>query len=412
MTATKDGSTRSKTASCTSYITTLVSLFVYDVYGVSIDLTESDPYDAVTYTDKAVDMYPGGNSWDETPIFSGIKPCYMIKGAVSAYLDPDDFRYTVGGSEIYYSKYDYDTAGSNYFGDIMVEIPKLGFKISTSGNTVTVQVTDSPDAGGDGFHYYAHTRSQEGDCDHLYIGAYEGINCNGYLMSTTSRSGNGTVGDCLASGESLRTYRSMAQGKGTGYDVMSFYPFVLLQCLYLLRYKELNCQSAIARGCVDRTASDDTDMGAGYTIDTEMYGSHYTEGVKFAGIEGLWGNVGELLEGLYLSGTTVKTAFTNFNNNGSGYTSRGQLSASYGYMSKPAGTTELGFLPRETNGSSTTYFCDGAEVDSSVGAIPSVGGHFGSTTSAGIFFVRFNYNPTDTTTKKNGARLMYLKAGQ
>lgn len=392
VTASLSGDTATGTISCSSYTAYSLTLNYFKIFGVSIDLSNSDPASAVTYTDDAVGMTAGSSDWDSEPIFKDIKPCLLLNGVVQKYLNKNNFAQDESGTSVDI------TSGS--VGDVMIEIPKCGVKISTSGNTLTIKITDNPNATGDGFHYYAHTRATEGDCDKLYIGAYVGYTSSSKLRSLSGKSPtvNQTIG----------TFRTQAQANGDGYDQISFYPLTLLQCLFLIRYKNRNSQTALGRGYVDASAK--TNTGA-----TNTNGMYYgttsgTVHVKFAGIEDFWGNIFYFIDGIFSdSSRNILTAFQNFNDTGSGYTSRGQGATSDigNYMSKPQGTTETGFIAKEVNGSSTTYFCDNAYLYAS--RLAFFGGHWYNGDDAGAFRLSVNLSASYSYSSYGG-RLMYLKA--
>src|SRR5574344_2164725 len=176
----------------------------YKVFGVSIDLTNSNPETAVTYTDDAVGMTPGSAEWDTMPIFKDIKPCVLKGGVVQYYLNPNDFTKKADGTAA-------DITSGND-GDVMIEIPKTGYKISTVGTILTIKVTDNPDAGAEGFRYYAHTRNAEGDREKLYIGAYLGYTTSSKLRSLSGKTP--TVSQAIG------TFRTQAKANGTGYDLV------------------------------------------------------------------------------------------------------------------------------------------------------------------------------------------------
>ena len=392
VTASLSGDTATGTISCSSYTAYSLTLNYFKIFGVSIDLSNSDPASAVTYTDDAVGMTAGSSAWDSEPIFKDIKPCLLLNGVVQKYLNKNNFAQDESGASVDI------TSGSA--GDVMIEIPKCGVKIATSGNTLTIKITDNPNATGDGFHYYAHTRATEGDCDKLYVGAYLGYTTSSKLRSLSGKSPtvNQTIG----------TFRTQAQANGDGYDQISFYPLTLLQCLFLIRYKNRNSQTALGRGYVDASAK--TNTGA-----TDANGMYYgttsgTVHVKFAGIEDFWGNVFYFIDGIFSdSSRNILTAFQNFNDTGSGYTSRGRGATSDigNYMSKPQGTTETGFIAKEVNGSSTTYFCDYANLNAS--RLADFGGDWNNGDTAGAF--RLSVNRSASYSYSNyGGRLMYLKA--
>lgn len=363
----------------------------YKTYGVSIDLTNSDPETAVTYTDDAVGMVAGSSDWDNTNIFRDIRPCMLKNGKVKAYLNPNNFTKYVDGTAADIS--------SGAEGDVMIEIPKLGVKIATSGNTLTVQVTDDPNA--EGFHYYAHTRTKEGDRDKLYIGAFLGYNASSKLRSLCSKQPTVNV----AIGET----RTLAQANGSGYDQIAFYQLTLLQCLFLIKYKNRNSQAALGLGYVKATDAE-TGVQTGGTIAKGMDFGETTglQQMKFLGIEDFWGNFYYWIDGLVSNSSYhALTATNNFNDTGTGYKDNGALGSTSvsGYMKAPHGSSELGFIVKQVGGSATTYFADFA--DFCAGYVPCFGGCWDDGLSAGAFQLSVHCDASGADDYCCG-RLMYL----
>jgi hypothetical protein len=361
----------------------------FKIFGVRIDLTNSNPASAVTYTDDAVGMTAGSSAWDSMAIFKDIKPCVLKNGVVQYYLNPNDFTKKADGSAA-------DITSGND-GDVMIEIPKTGFSITTNGNYIDVKVTDNPNNAA--FKYYAHSRAAEGDRQKLYIGAYKGYKDGSNKLRSLS-------GKAPTVSQTIGTFRSQAQANGSGYDMLSFYPLTLIQCLYLIKYKNLDSQTALGQGYVGGTAAQNT----GATNSSGMcYGSTSTTSrVKLFGIEDFWGNIWEWIDGLYSDASrNILTAFQNFNDTGNGYTNRGQGATADigGYMSKPQGTSESGFVIKEAAGSSTTYFADYAYL--SAGCLPFFGGDWDNGTYAGAFRLSVYYSASYSFANV-GARLMYL----
>ena len=360
-------------------------------YGVSIDLSNSNPETAVTYTDNAVGMVAGSSDWDNTPIFSKIRPCLFKEGKVVGYLDPNNF-----------SKFEDGTAAditSGASGDVMIEIPKLGLKIATNENTLTVQITDAPEA--EGFHYYAHTRTTEGDRDKLYIGAFLGYNASSKLRSLCSKQPtiNITIGET----------RTLAQANGSGYDQIAFYQLTLLQCLFLIKYKNRDSQTALGKGYVS-DAGREIGVQTGGTVAKGMdYGETIgLQQMKFMGIEDFWGNLYYWIDGLVSSSNWhALTATNNFNDTGSRYKDNGALGSSdlSGFIKASQGTNELGFIIKQSDGSATTYFADYASFRA--GKVPYFGGYWNVGSDAGAFRLIVSYD-TSFTSVCNGGRLMYL----
>lgn len=368
--------------------TCAVSAVFSMTFGVSINLGNSNPESAVTYTDDAIGMTAGSSAWDSMPIFKDIKPCMFKNGAVQYYLNPNNFAQKADGSAAVINGND---------GDVMIEIPKTGYQIVTSGSTLTVKITSDPAKSG--FKYYAHTRVTEGDREKLYIGAY-----HGQIVSSKLRSISGVA---PTASQTIGAFRTAAKANGTGYDQLAFYPLTLLQCLFLIRFKNLNSQSALGRGYVDGNSAA---INTGGTNAKGMYFGETTGKLqmKCFGIEDLWGNVLDWIDGLWSDASrNMFTAFQNFNDTGSGYTNRGQgATANIGnYMSKPQGTSETGFIAKEVTGSATTYFSDYAYLSAS--CLPAFGGYSSLADSAGVFYLGVYYSTSSTGTSL-GARLMFL----
>ena len=365
----------------------------YKIYGVSVDLTNSNPETSVTYTDDAVGMAGGSADWESLPVFKDIKPCVLKNGAVRYYLDPSDYTKKADGTAAVLTGAD---------GDVMVEFPKTGLVISTSadGNTLTIRITDNPD--NPGFHYYAHTRAVEGDREKLYIGAYPGTFYPGDAARLRSVSGAMPTG-----GISLPDFRTRAQANGAGYDLFSFYPLTLIQALYTIRFKNLNSQAALGLG----NCSSSSVLASGLLDTSGMFYGNTTaanENVKCFGIESLWGNIYQFIEGMMTDASfNILTAFDGFNSTGEGYANNGPGATAFAsaYTSKVAGTSEKGFIPTGFEGSTTTYFSDINAVTSS--RVARYGGGISLGNGCGVFMISLYFSPTGAAADHVG-RLMYL----
>ena len=359
----------------------------HSVFGVSIDLNNSNPQTSVTYTDDAAGMVGGASAWDSRPIFRNIRPCVMRDGAVQYYLNPNNFEQRADGTAA-------NITGND--GDVMIEIPKTGYQIRTSGNRLTVKITNHPNL--IGFNYYAHTRDYEGDKAHLYTGAYVGS----FDASNRLRSISGVT---PAANQTMNTFRGRAQANGAGYDLCSFYPLTLIQCLYLIRFGNLSSRTALGQGLVDSTGAQNTGATNASGMNFGVTGNPSNR-LKCLGIEDLWGNISSWIDGVTIgSDWSILTAFKDFNDTGAGYQNNGQGATSDmgGFMVRPQGTSEAGFILREYGGSSSTFFTDFAMLVR--GRLLSFGGTTGS--HVGIF--AHSFFPTPTTAESLiGGRLMYL----
>ena len=280
----------------------------------------------------------------------------------------------------------------------MIEIPKLGYKMTTDGNSHTIMVTDDPNA--PGYCYRAHGLDAEGDCDAIYIGAYLATNISSKLYSLSGKSPTTDI--------TLTAARQAAQARGAGYQLVSFYPLTLLQCLYLIMFKNRNGQAALGKGYTSASAKINT---GGTNAKGMCYGE--TGGKQqmcFLGIEDFWGNLFWWIDGIFCDNSrNVKTAFKDFKDDGSSYpfTKASGLSQNLGgWMGDIQGTNEGGFTIKTSTGSATSHWADFAYL--SAGYCAAFGGDWDDGDNAGPFRFAVSYAASDSYSNL-GARLMYKK---
>lgn len=384
-----DTQSASGIVNCNSYTNFNISLSYFTVYGVRIALNNSNPETSVEYIDGATGMTSGWDNWKDKKIFKDIKPCVLKSGVVQYYLQRDNYTLKEGGG--------YSILAGND-GDVMVEFPKIGYKMTNDSNYQYIWVTDNPNA--EGYCYLAHSLDSENDCNKIYIGAYLGRNSSSRIYSVSSQSPTGSI--------TLTNARTYIQNRGTGYQLLSFYPLTLLQCLYVIIYKNLNSQAALGQGYIGASAVAIT--GATNTKPF-CYGnpSSSTEHVKFLGIEDFYGNLFQWIDGLYCdSSYNIKTDYTNFTGtDGSAFRysqSIGTSSNISGYISRIQGTNNTGFVIRSSDGSNSTYYADNAVLYSSYFGI--FGGSWSSGADVGAFRFYVNYAASESYSTL-GCRVVY-----
>ena len=370
-------------------------------YGVSIDLTESDPNKAVTYINDAIGMQPashayGFGQWLDTSLFKRIRPCRFKDGQVLGYLKPEDFAIYEDGFE--------SVLGDETEGDVMIEIPCMGYQISKTENTLTVQVTEELNK--EGFCYKAHTRDRGGLRTSLYIGAYLGTVIDGKLHSLGFRTPTGNY--------TITKFREFAQAhndehsvRNYGYDFIGFFQVTLLQCLYLIMCKTLDSEAGLGRGYVSAS----TYSATGTTHASGMCSGSWNmqEHIKFLGIEDFYGNLMQYIDGVVVDENgDIRSVTDHFERPYTLYDIRHRCDGQRdGYMSQPYGTNELGFLVQETGGSSTTGFRDYSALYTGTAEKPAVA-FFGSNYLSGYATGAFQLYVKQGMPTGIGARLMFL----
>jgi hypothetical protein len=362
-----------------------MAVFSSDIMTAVIDLSNSNPATCVSYADDALEMTAKSSEWDD---WFGHYPCLFKNGGEVGRLNKDNFSFYESGA--------YADIVSGDAGDVMIAFPRRGLKIETVDNKVYISMTNG--ANEEGFEYNAHTRGTTNK-EMFYLGAYKGYTLDSKLRSLSGQSP--TVS------QTIGTFRTQAQANGTGYEQFAFYQLTYIQCMFILKYKSLNSQTALGQGYVGGSAKQNTGATDSNGMD---YGSTSTTSrVKLFGLEDFWGNVRDWIDGLYCNSSyNILTGNDGFNNTGSGYTNNGNgglTSSRSGYMKVPMGSTKTGFIPKTTGGSSTTYFSDFAFCNSSY--LPAFGGYWGNGSNAGAFSLSVRYSAS-VSDSDFGARLMFL----
>jgi len=367
-------------------------IYPLKIYGVRIDMNNSNPLTSVIYTDDAVNMTPapvggGASEWDSVYPYSEIKPCLLKNGEIQTYLNSSNLTQKADGTPADI------TTGDN--GDVMVEFPVIYWKIWREGQYLYVKYAnykiDST------WKALAHTKGSTLK-DNIYIGAFLGYELNGKLRSLSGKTVtvNKPIGD----------FRTLAQANGGGYSQMPYFAVLMLQILYLVKYKSRDSQTALGRGFVD-----DNSAGS-LTGSTNVKGIDFGETtgkqqMKFLNIEDFWGNYYYWLDGLVTdSSYNLLYSNDNFNDSGTGYEKFTTGISAYvsGYIDDVWGNTETGFIIKSKNGSATTHFCDVGNLSS--GAVAYFGGNWRDGSAAGFAPLRLLIPASDTHSAV-AARLFY-----
>ena len=364
----------------------------YRVMTISINCSDSNPNTCGSYAVDAINMTPGKHvtEWDE---FFGYKPCLFKDGKVVGYLNPNDYTQFENGEAA-------DITSGNA-GDVMIEFPRRGVKISKSNDILNVSMTNDPD--NPEFTYYAHTRENVRK-EYFYVGAYLGyIDSSNKLRSLSGKSLTYSDDSYV-----LSTMRNGAVNTGTSYFNIGFYQYTFIQAMYLLQYKgNLNSQNAHGFGYC---GASNISKSGNTNNKGMMYGSSSdTDHIKLFGIEDLWGNLACVIDGCYMN--SDEDLLITSNNNDFGSTNmykKYNFVADYtggGYIRTVTRSSETGFIPSNLSGSLSTYFCD--HGDHRAGYPAMVGGNYHSGAEAGIFFFSFEYK-ISATRSETGGRLCYL----
>lgn len=349
----------------------------YRVMTAVIDQSNSNPLTCVTYEDDARTMTKGSSKWDD---FFGVKLVLFkngqevrdLKDSELNNLKPED-------------------------GDVMVKFKRMGLNMRTVGDNVYVTMTDNPNDSS--FKYYAHTRGTTRK-EAFYLGAYLGFLDGSKLRSVTGKKPQDST--------SIDDFRTYAQNNGSGYDLCGFYQLTLLQAMYVLKYGNLDSQTAIGKGLTGGDEHTVNTTGATNGKGKDFGTANDTQQMRFQFVEDFYGNRFWAVDGIATdSSCGVYTATDKFNYDRTGYTFAFSLDPSkeYGYSKRVCGTSEVGFLPKEYDGSQTTYYSDFSHIFKQ--SFLFFGGYSGDGAFSGAFRCFLHYFMSHSYWQ-SAARLMFL----
>ena len=209
------------------------------------------------------------------------------------------------------------------------------------------------------------------------------------------------------SNKTIGAFRTLAQANGKGYEQFAFYQLVFLQAMYVLKYGNLDSQTAIGKGL---TGGSYTNTGTTNGKGIDFGSTDATLQMRFQYLEDFYGNKRQWIDGVQSGGSSnIMTTTDNFNDERKDYKSypidfSGTI---YSYANKVQGISELGFIIKKGNASQTTYFCDYQDVSGELTKISSFGGCFNDSDSAGVFFFICSKSATFSE-NRTCSRLMFL----
>ena len=344
----------------------------YNLFGFKIDQNESNPASMITYIednkdfasaymDYTADSFNYGD-WKDSWFIRDLKPV-MLKydGTVDYELDKNDYSKKLDGSSS-------DITNDSYDGNAMVGVPKVYWKVTNINNYIT-EVRFSDKKVDSDYVCWSHLDNNGNEIPYCYMPCYTGAIVNNKLRSLSgkspihSHSGASEISYAIANN----------QTDDTIWYTETFSDRMLINMLLLLIGKSTDTQTIFGNGHYTGGNSAGSNIASG-TMNTKglFYGTNGTgKGVKVFGMEHWWGNQWRRIAGWINSYGTQKIKLTYGQSDGSavdGYNTDGT-----GYIempnSTPSGSTggyiskllfgNYGYIPVISNGSATTYCCDG-----------------------------------------------------
>ena len=278
--------------------------------------------------------------------------------------------------------------------DVMVYFPKCWIKLTVDTNYITKYIsTDEYD----GFVYAPWSEE--------YLARYETSNNN------QSRSGK-----TVQVSQSIVTMRTNARAKGAGWQLYDLPVWHAMQWLFVVEYKDYDCQTLIGKGISNTSAKHQTGETDAMEYHTgRVAGTDGNTAVQYRYIENPWGNVWEWLDG-YNEISRVPYVCWDRDNYQSdvttGYTKiyDGWSSNIYGQGIKSTIINEdmpwCDGIPKEKGGSDTTYIPDYMDVGNSGNHVACVSGRWNVGSYCGLWYFGATYD-SSFTYGYIGSRLSY-----
>ncbi|MDR0821705.1 MAG: hypothetical protein LBN40_04490 [Oscillospiraceae bacterium] len=354
--------------------TATVELSFVKIYGISRDITSSSPVWA--RTDSAV----GKTATASVGVTAGVSDfdiCEPWSGIVR------------------------ETLAS---GDVMVKIPKFYFQRYKEGNVEHIRIADKSTQGFTVHPLFKHAGVER---DFAYVGAYK-----------TSSNNKSVSGASPQASQTRAVFRTNAKAKGSGWGLIDIAALSAIQMLILVEFATNNVQTAIGRGYCDSNSAA-LSVGSCNTVPNltgRPSGTDSKTDVVWRGIEGLWGNVWEWVDGVnwndgtyYVCNDPSKYADDTATN----YTQlsfAGATNWSSSYITTEGldtGSNAHIMLPSAAgSGSETTYQCD-ACWSSTGWRVFQRGGAWVDGSACGLFAAHLG-NASSTSGVYVGSRLLYL----
>ena len=298
-------------------------------------------------------------------------------------------------------------------GDWLVKIPKFWYQrkqeVEDGATWEYIRIADQPTEGFKLHPAFNHVGFEDADADCIYVGAYKTYN-------NTSVSGQSPQVNLTR-----EKFRTNAKGKGTGWGIIDISTLSAIQMLILVEFANNNVQSLIGMGYVGSSAAARTGQTDSVTnLTGSKARATKTYQVVWRGIEDLWGNVWEWVDGVNWNGGTYWISNTpsqyadgvdnTTNTSYSKLASQGVTNWSASFITQESyeeGDFDWVMLPvAATSGSESTYYCD-ACWSSTGWRVFGHGGGWTHGTGCGLFAAILSDASSYTNTIL-GCRLIYI----
>jgi hypothetical protein len=395
--------------------------FEAEVFGFSIDQTQSDPNSMISYIEGTVnenytpvhmdydnDIFDYGD-WENAFFIKNLRPCVLnFNGTEEYLLDHNNYKKKLDGTAI---------DSLNGVGNVMVGIPRVYFKITPIDDD-HCNFYFSDKKVDDNYHCWAHINNYGDEVPYCYLSAYDGVESSNILRSMSGM-------EPTTKKTSISKFAEYAYANNQNDDniwsITCYNDWLLITLLLWLISKTTDHRTAFGQGNTDSYVNVNKQgyINSG-TMDQKglFWGStDKVSGVKIFGIENFWGNAFRFIYGLIDCSNVLKVKLTygtqdgstveGYNFTGDGYIEVGQTQSTGGLI-KSLRFTENGIFIKDVDES-------GEEIDNSMyytttswkssngtySAVASFGGDTIHIKSAGPLFMYFCFTADGSDNSEN-----------
>ena len=289
------------------------------------------------------------------------------------------------------------------YGNKFIRIPKFYIHKESTAGKLAIRISKEPIAGGYLPHcFYDHVANKE--LPHIDVGKYlASLSSDGKRLESKS-------GVTPLNTRNITDFRNLAKANGSGYQQLDIHVIDVLQCLFYVEFATLNSQS-IHPGYTGGTEAKLTGGTNSVVAASGAVGADNTHQFMYRGIEDLWGNVYQFVDGVNINDnqTWVCKDARDYASNvfASPYEKLGYVN-----LDTNSWVTEMGYdpnhpyaqLPTKGGGGTTTYYADHYYQESGQ-RIARFGGAWSNGSPAGLSFWNLN-NSSSTAASAIGGRLL------
>lgn len=288
--------------------------------------------------------------------------------------------------------YDNATSSSTQIGntayDVFVRIPRFWYKATeTTTNIWKIGFSRRQQDG----------TWKEWDGNDL-IGAYEGFIYDTKLYSVSGKTSTGN--------SSQKTFKTYARNKGTGYTLVKWKHHCIVGVLYYALYGNTNCQATIGSGTNSYTKQTGTTNSLGVR-DTSASETGNSNSINFLGLENWWGNKYEFVDNVVFNDGERNYTFVITEDDSSTREVETVTTTDWQYPNVLVFGENLDLIMKRstTSGSTSTGFCDGQYIGSSMDTVV-LRSYGGSDAYGGVAYLDTDYSASYANSNV-GSRLAF-----